>query len=71
MIDILSTLAHLQREKWDNNIVPDHVELTELLNEVVKEARKELNLLYKEGRIGTTRTVNGTGVYVKGKGRLV
>lgn len=65
MIDELATLRRLQGERREKHIEPDHVELVDLLKEVMREAHAELNRLYKEGRIGTTRTVNGTGVYVK------
>lgn len=66
MIDVLATLARLQKEKREQNIVPDHIEFARLMNEVSKEVRSELNRLYKEEKIGITPTLNGTGVYVKG-----
>ena len=65
MIDLLTIIASLQRERRDNHIVPDHVEFASLMNEVSKEVRAELNRLYKDGKIGTTRTLNGTGMFVK------
>lgn len=65
MIDLLTIISRLQQEKRDNNTVPDHIEFARLMNEVSKEVRSELNRLYKDGKIGTTRTLNGTGVYVK------
>lgn len=65
MIDVLETLRRLQAEKRGKRIEPDHIGLARLLNEVVKEARAELNRLYREGRVGATETVNGKAVYVK------
>lgn len=61
MIDLLTIIARLQQEKRYQHIVPDHIEFASLMNEVSKEVRAELNLLYKDGKIGTTRTLNGTG----------
>ena len=65
MIDLLTIIARLQRERRDNNIEPDHVEFASLMNEVASEVRAELNRLYSEGRIGISRTLNGKAVFVK------
>lgn len=65
MIDILSILRRLQREREEQKKVPTHVELAHLMNEVSKEVRKELNRLYQEGKVGTCETINGRAVYVK------
>ena len=65
MIDVLELILRLQQEKRYQHIVPDHVEFASLMNEVSKEVRAELNRLYKDGKIGTTRTLNGTGMFVK------
>lgn len=66
MIDLLTIIDRLQQEKREKHIEPDHIEFASLMNEVSKEVRAELNRLYKDGKIGTTRTLNGTAVYVKG-----
>ena len=65
MIDILSILRRLQREREEQKKVPTHVEFAHLMNEVSKEARRELNRLYQEGRIGINETINGKAVFVK------
>ena len=65
MTDLLTIIASLQRERRDNNIVPDHIEFAHLMNEVSKEVRAELNRLYQEGKIGTCETLNGKAVFVK------
>ena len=65
MIDLLTIIASLQRERRDNNIEPDHVEFASLMNEVAREVRSELNRLYQYATISTARTLNGTGVFVK------
>lgn len=67
MIDIYETILRLQAEREEKNITPSHVEFAHLMNEVSKAARQELNLLYQEGRIGITGTINGKAVYVKEK----
>lgn len=65
MIDVLSILIRLQREREEQKKVPAHVEFARLMNEVSKEVRKELNALYQEGKVGTCETINGRAVYVK------
>lgn len=65
MIDLLTIISRLQQEKREKHIEPDHIEFARLMNEVSNEVRAELNRLYKDGKIGTTRTLNGTGVFVK------
>ena len=65
MIDVLSILRRLQREREEQKKVPTHIEFARLMNEVSKEARKELNRLYQEGKVGTCETINGRAVYVK------
>lgn len=65
MIDVLSILRRIQREREEQNKVPAHVEFARLMNEVGKEVRKELNRLYQEGKVGTCETINGKAVFVK------
>lgn len=65
MIDVLTILRRLQREREEQKKVPTHVELSALLTEVTKEARRELNRLYQEGKVGTCETINGKAVFVK------
>lgn len=65
MIDVLTILRRLQREREEQRNVPNHVELSALLTEVTKEARRELNQLYQEGKVGTCETINGKAVFVK------
>ena len=65
MIDVLTILRRLQREREEQRKVPTHIEFARLMNEVSKEVRKELNARYQEGRIGINETINGKAVYVK------
>ncbi len=65
MIDIYATIRRLQREREEQRKVPAHVEFAHLMNEVSKEARRELNALYQEGKIGINETINGKAVFVK------
>lgn len=65
MIDLLTIIARLQQEKRDKHLEPTHVEFAHLMNKVIKEVRKELNTLYKEGKVGACETINGKAVFVK------
>lgn len=65
MIDVLFILLRLQREREEKKIEPAHIELSALLTEVTKDARRELNELYQEGKVGTCETINGKAVFVK------
>ena len=65
MIDVLTILRRLQREREEQKKVPTHIEFARLMNEVSKEVRKELNQLYQEGKVGTCETINGKAVFVK------
>ena len=62
MIDIYETLRRLQTDREEQKKVPTHVELSALLTEVTKEARRELNELYRRGYVGTCETINGKAV---------
>lgn len=64
-MDILELIRRLQREREERHIVPTHVEFAQLMNEVSKEVRLELNTLYQDGKIGITTTLNGKAVFVK------
>ena len=65
MIDVLELIRRLQREREEQKKVPTHIEFARLMNEVIKEVRKELNRLYQEGKVGTCETINGKAVFVK------
>lgn len=65
MIDVLELIRRLQREREEKKIEPTHIEFAHLMNEVSKEARRELNALYQEGKIGINETINGKAVFVK------
>lgn len=70
-MDILETISRLQRERQEKHIEPSHVPEPELMNEIRREARKELNRLFQEGRIGVVETLNGKAVFVKNKEEYV
>lgn len=65
MIDLFSILQRLEKAKKNANIEPLHVLQVELLNEVVKEAKDEINKLCKEGKIGYRKTLNQNAFYTK------
>ena len=61
MIDLLTIIARLQKEREEQRKEPVHIEFTRLMNEVSKEVRKELNRLYSDGEIKITNTLNEIG----------
>ncbi|HJD92064.1 hypothetical protein [Bacteroides coprosuis] len=61
---ILEMIKKLQKEKKEKRIEPAHIIDIELLNLVVSEARDCLNILFKEGKIKVTRTINHKAVFV-------
>lgn len=58
MTPILETIRMLRDEKQNNNIVPEHVLLSELTKELLKQMRDELNQLREAGLIKSTQTLN-------------
>lgn len=58
MTPLLDTIRMLRDEKQNNNTVPDHVLLSELKTELLKQMRDELNQLREAGLIKSTQTVN-------------
>ncbi len=58
MTPILETIRMLRDEKQNNNIVPEHVLLSELKTELLKQMRDELNQLREAGLIKSTQTLN-------------
>lgn len=61
---ILEMIRKLQKEKKEKRIEPAHIIDIELLNLVVSEARDCLNILFKEGKIKVTRTINHKAIFV-------
>ena len=64
-MNILKIITRLQGKRRDRKITPDHVPEAELMTAIHAEARKELNDLYKEDKIGIVQTLNELAVYVK------
>lgn len=64
MIDVLTILRRLQREREEQRKVPTHIEFAILMNEVSKEVRNELNRLYSDGEIKITNTLNGKAISI-------
>ena len=58
MTPLLDTIRMLRDEKQNNNTVPDHVLLSELKTELLKQMRDELNQLREAGLIKSTQTLN-------------
>lgn len=65
-MDILEIIRRLRDKRRTEKITPDHVPEVDLMGEINKEARKELNKLYVAGKIGVSETINGKAIYIKG-----
>ena len=56
MIDIYETISRLQKEKGD--VIPSHVLMEDILKDVQKQVKKDINTLCKDKKITFHRTVN-------------
>lgn len=56
MIDIYETISRLQKEKGD--VIPSHVLMEDILKDVQKQVKKDINTLCKDKKIAFHRTVN-------------
>lgn len=66
-MDVLDIINRMQADRRGKKIVPDHIPMPDLFNEIEREAKKEINELYSLGSIGIVKTVNNRAVYVKPK----
>lgn len=66
-MEILDIINRMQADRRSKNIVPDHILMPDLFNEIEREAKKEINELYSLGVVGIIKTVNSKAVYVKPK----
>lgn len=57
----------MQADRRSKKIVPDHILMPDLFNEIEREAKKEINELCSSRIIGIVNTVNNRAVYVKPK----
>jgi hypothetical protein len=65
MTDILSIIQDITSAKQEAHTEPSYALERELLDKVTKEAKKELNGLYKEGKIEVGKTLNGKWIKIK------
>lgn len=63
-MNLLQEIFLLQEERRKQNIVPDHILFTKLKDKVDRDISEELNRLWKEGKIGVTKTINQKAVYL-------
>lgn len=66
-MDVLDIINRMLADRRDKKIVPDHILMPDLFNEIEREAKKEINELCSSGIIGVIKTVNNRAVYVKPK----
>ena len=64
-MDILEIIRRLRDKRRTEKITPDHVPEVDLMGEINREVKNELNELYSSGKIGVTRTINGKAIYVR------
>ena len=57
-MDLLSTISQLQQDKRSRHIMPDHVTEIELIREICRGIKIEINRLVEEGYINEFRTLN-------------
>lgn len=66
MIDLLAIIQRLEQAKKNAKVEPCFISQVELLNEVVNEAKNEINRLCQDGKIGYRKTLNQYTFYTKG-----
>lgn len=64
-MNLLETISRLQKEREDRNIVPSHILVSDLKNEISNEMYKELNELFRQGKIIVKDTVKGKAVKIE------
>ena len=64
-MDIMEIIRRLRDKRRTEKITPDHVPEVDLMGEINREVKNELNELYSSGKIGVTRTINGKAIYVR------
>lgn len=62
MIDVELLIRQMIGNKRSRNIVPENVPLVDLRNRVMSELNKELNALYKSGKIKVYKTCNDKAI---------
>lgn len=66
-MDILSIIGRLQEKRRSEKITPDHVPEVDLMNEIHREAKEEINSLCSAGNIGFVKLVNNNAFFIKEK----
>ncbi|RHJ78082.1 hypothetical protein [Parabacteroides sp. AM08-6] len=57
-MDLIAIITYLHKEKISKNISPLHVTEIELISEVCRRMRTEIDLLVKDGKVKEIRTLN-------------
>lgn len=58
MIDVYEIIANINRQKKDNSTVPPSALFSEIMNEVSRRVRDEINCLFKENKLTFHKTLN-------------
>ena len=65
MIDVMETLLRLRDERRAKNLVPDAVLYVDLVNDIIRQAKEELNAMYADGKISVQNTLNNKSISIK------
>jgi hypothetical protein len=65
MDDILSIIQDITSAKQEAHTEPSYALEREILDKVIQDTKKELNNLYKEGKIEVGKTLNGKYIKLK------
>ena len=58
MIDVYEIIANINRQKKDNSTVPPSALYSEIMDEVSRRVRDEINCLCKENKLTFHKTLN-------------
>jgi hypothetical protein len=65
MTDILSIIQDITSAKQEAHTEPSYALEREILDKVIQDTKKELNNLYKEGKIEVGKTLNNKYIKLK------
>ena len=58
MIDVYEIIANINRQKKDNSTVPPSALYSEIMNDVSRQVKEEVNALYRDKKITFNKTLN-------------
>lgn len=58
MIDVYSIIAGINKRKADSSITPSSALYSEIMNDVSRQVKDEVNALYRDKKLTFTKTLN-------------